>query len=354
MTDTPILITTGLRARVTEEDIEILKGVDLEIRPGEIHAIMGPNGSGKSTFAKVLAGHPGYEVTGGSAFFDGQDLLELETDERSRAGLFMAFQYPVAIPGVSIANFLRTALQARMGKGDDLDLFDFQDLLLERMEMLEMSPSFAERAVNDGFSGGEEEAQRNPSDGSAGPVPRRHGRDRFGPRHRRAQGRCARRKHPPEGAPGDGGAADHALPAGCSTTSSRTSFTSSWTGASSVPAAPKWRFVWKRAATASTRSCSPPSPPHDRGERLTQEVYHAHQRSCSGYRARRLQIPFHHRGRTRLPQRTRPEREGPCARSPRRRANRNGCSISASRRSPSTTPSRCPHGAAISPSWNRF
>ena len=155
MSDAPILNTAGLRARVTEEEMEILKGVDLAIRPGEIHAIMGPNGSGKSTLAKVLAGHPGYEVTGGSACFDGQDLLELETDERARAGVFMAFQYPVAIPGVSIANFLRTALQARMEDGEELDLFDFQDILLERMELLEMSPSFAERAVNDGFSGGE-------------------------------------------------------------------------------------------------------------------------------------------------------------------------------------------------------
>ena len=155
MSDAPILKTAGLRARVTEEELEILKGVDLAIRPGEIHAIMGPNGSGKSTLAKVLAGHPGYEVTGGSAFFDSQDLLELESDERARAGVFMAFQYPVAIPGVSIANFLRTALQARLEDGEELDLFDFQDILLERMELLEMSPSFAERSVNDGFSGGE-------------------------------------------------------------------------------------------------------------------------------------------------------------------------------------------------------
>ena len=155
MSDSPILKTDGLRAKVTEEETEILKGVDLAIHPGEIHAIMGPNGSGKSTLAKVLAGHPGYEATGGGAFFDGQDLLDLETDERARAGVFMAFQYPVAIPGVSIANFLRTALQARLDDGEELDLFDFQDILLERMELLEMSPSFAERAVNDGFSGGE-------------------------------------------------------------------------------------------------------------------------------------------------------------------------------------------------------
>ncbi len=155
MSDSPVLRTAGLRAKVADEEIEILKGVDLEIRPGEIHAVMGPNGSGKSTLAKVLSGHPGYEATGGGAFFEGRDLLELEPDERARAGVFMAFQYPLAIPGVSIANFLRTALQARLEDGDELDLFDFQDILLERMELLEMPPSFAERAVNDGFSGGE-------------------------------------------------------------------------------------------------------------------------------------------------------------------------------------------------------
>jgi Fe-S cluster assembly ATP-binding protein len=116
---------------------------------------MGPNGSGKSTLAKVLAGHPGYEVTGGEVRFRGEDVLELGPDERARRGMFLAFQYPVEIPGVSIANFLRTALQARLDEGEDLDLFDFQDRLLDRMELLEVDPSFAERPVNDGFSGGE-------------------------------------------------------------------------------------------------------------------------------------------------------------------------------------------------------
>jgi Fe-S cluster assembly ATP-binding protein len=125
------------------------------IRKGEVHAIMGPNGSGKSTLAKVIAGHPGYEVTEGSIEFDGKNVMELEPDERSRAGIFLAFQYPVEIPGVSIANFLRTALQARRGEGEDLDLFEFQDLLIERMNMLDMDISFAERHVNEGFSGGE-------------------------------------------------------------------------------------------------------------------------------------------------------------------------------------------------------
>jgi Fe-S cluster assembly ATP-binding protein len=155
MSDAPILKIAGLRAKVAEDELEILKGVDLALAKGEIHAIMGPNGSGKSTLAKVLAGHPGYEVTGGTVEFDGKDLLGLEPDERSRVGIFLAFQYPVDIPGVSIANFMRTAVQAHLPEGEELDLFDFQDMLLERMEMLEMEPAFAERHVNDGFSGGE-------------------------------------------------------------------------------------------------------------------------------------------------------------------------------------------------------
>jgi Fe-S cluster assembly ATP-binding protein len=155
MSDAPILKIEDLRAKVAEEELGILKGLDLEIAPGEIHAIMGPNASGKSTLAKVLAGHPGYEATGGKVTFAGQDLLELEPDERSLAGLFLAFQYPVDIPGVSIANFLRTAVQARQPEGEDVDIFEFAEHLTERMEMLDMDVSFAERHVNDGFSGGE-------------------------------------------------------------------------------------------------------------------------------------------------------------------------------------------------------
>ncbi|HEX7050372.1 MAG TPA: Fe-S cluster assembly ATPase SufC [Longimicrobiales bacterium] len=150
----PLLRVADLRAVVAEDGTEILRGVDLELKAGEIHAIMGPNGSGKSTLAKVLSGHPAYEVTGGSVTYRGEDLLALEPDERARAGVFLAFQYPVEIPGVSIANFLRLAVQAK-NPAEELDIFDFQELLLERMQLLEMDPSFAERAVNDGFSGGE-------------------------------------------------------------------------------------------------------------------------------------------------------------------------------------------------------
>jgi Fe-S cluster assembly ATP-binding protein len=150
-----ILKIEDLHVRVADEEgTEILKGLSLEIDAGEIHAVMGPNGSGKSTLAKVLAGHPGYEVTGGSVTFQGRDLLELEPDERAREGVFLAFQYPVEIPGVSIANFLRTAVQARRGD-EELDLFEFQQQLMDRMALLEMDTSFATRSVNAGFSGGE-------------------------------------------------------------------------------------------------------------------------------------------------------------------------------------------------------
>jgi len=155
MSDTPILRIRNLHAKVAEEGTEILHGLDLDIPAGEVHAIMGPNGSGKSTLAKVIAGHPEYEVTDGSVIFNGEDVLELEPDERSKAGLFLAFQYPVEIPGVSIANFLRTAMQAHLPDGEEVDLFDFQDELVERMKLLKMDPTFAERPVNDGFSGGE-------------------------------------------------------------------------------------------------------------------------------------------------------------------------------------------------------
>ena len=155
MSNAPVLEIRGLSAKVADEEVSILNNLDLTLESGQIHAIMGPNGSGKSTLAKVLAGHPSYQVTGGEVLYLGQPILEMEPDERALAGIFLAFQYPVEIPGVSIANFLRTALQARLGRGEELDLFDFQDQLLESMKLLEVEPSFAERPVNDGFSGGE-------------------------------------------------------------------------------------------------------------------------------------------------------------------------------------------------------
>jgi len=132
---------------------EILKGFDLTIREGELHALMGPNGSGKSTLAKVIAGHPAYAVTDGSITYRGEDLLAMEVDERARKGLFMAFQYPSEIPGVSIAQFLRQAIIARTGK--EVGVLDFYDQLKDAMKLLEVEEKFAERFVNEGFSGGE-------------------------------------------------------------------------------------------------------------------------------------------------------------------------------------------------------
>ena len=149
----PLLKITNLHAEIAEDGTEILKGLDLTLNAGEIHAIMGPNGSGKSTLSKVISGHPAYEVTDGEILFQGESVLDMEPDERARAGIFLAFQYPVEIPGVSVANFMRTALSAK--RGEEVDIFDFQDELETRMGMLEMDPVFATRSVNDGFSGGE-------------------------------------------------------------------------------------------------------------------------------------------------------------------------------------------------------
>ncbi|MEP0813099.1 MAG: Fe-S cluster assembly ATPase SufC [bacterium] len=132
---------------------EILRGVNLSVMPGEIHAIMGPNGSGKSTLAKILAGDPAYEVTSGEVLYKGSDLFEMEVDERSRAGIFMAFQYPSEIPGVTIQSFLRTALNARLES--EISALKFYGLLKDKLKMLELDESFANRYLNDGFSGGE-------------------------------------------------------------------------------------------------------------------------------------------------------------------------------------------------------
>jgi Fe-S cluster assembly ATP-binding protein len=155
MTSKIILKVSGLTASVAV--VPILKGIELTIRAGEVHAIMGPNGSGKSTLAKVLAGHPSYEVTGGEVRFEGGDLFALQPEERARAGLFLGFQYPIEVPGVSNAAFLRLAyntVQGARGR-DELDPLEFDDFVQDKLKLLEIDPAFLERSVNEGFSGGE-------------------------------------------------------------------------------------------------------------------------------------------------------------------------------------------------------
>lgn len=157
----PILTVRNLTASV--DDTPILKGVNLEIKAGEIHAIMGRNGSGKSTFSKVLTGHPEYEVTGGEIIYQGENLLEKEPEERALAGIFLAFQYPLEIPGVSNLDFLRVAYNARrkhLGL-EELDAFDFEDLVEEKLEVVKMNSSFLQRSLNEGFSGGEKNVTKS-------------------------------------------------------------------------------------------------------------------------------------------------------------------------------------------------
>jgi Fe-S cluster assembly ATP-binding protein len=151
----PLLDISGLRATVGDK--EILRGIDLTVMPGEVHAVMGPNGSGKSTLAQVLAGNPAYEVTAGEVIYNGENLLELEPEERAQRGLFLAFQYPVEIPGVSNAYFLRAAYnEIRKARGEEeVDPLEFAELMDERLEMMGMDASLLNRSVNTGFSGGE-------------------------------------------------------------------------------------------------------------------------------------------------------------------------------------------------------
>src|SRR6476646_8918921 len=149
----PQLEIKNLRVAIGES--EIIRDLSLSVGLGEMHAIMGPNGSGKSTLAKVIAGHPDYKVTSGGVFMDGENLLELEPDERARRGIFMAFQYPSEVPGVTIANFLRAAVQSRLPDGEELEATDYYARLYEKMELLGMDRSFTSRSVNEGFSGGE-------------------------------------------------------------------------------------------------------------------------------------------------------------------------------------------------------
>jgi len=150
---TPVFKIEGLRVKV--ENKKIVRGLDLEIRGGEIHAIMGPNGTGKSTLASALMGHPTYDVTDGTVTLDGQDVLEMSVDERARAGMFLAMQYPAEVSGVSNANFLRTAVNARLGEGNEIPVLKFHRQLQSQMNQLNIDASFAERYLNEGFSGGE-------------------------------------------------------------------------------------------------------------------------------------------------------------------------------------------------------
>lgn len=153
MSNSPNFVIDGLKASIDGK--EILKGVQLKVSGGEIHAIMGPNGTGKSTLASALMGHPRYEITEGSVTLNGEDVLEMEVDERARAGMFLAMQYPSEIPGVTNADFMRSAINAQRGEGNEISLIKFIRLMEKQMKALEMDPQFMHRYLNEGFSGGE-------------------------------------------------------------------------------------------------------------------------------------------------------------------------------------------------------
>jgi Fe-S cluster assembly ATP-binding protein len=178
---------------------------------GEVHAIMGPNGSGKSTLAKAIGGHPDYTITGGDVLIDGEVILELEPDERSRKGLFPRVPVPDGNPGVSIANFLRAALQARLAEGEELDATEYYKRLYEKMDLLKIDRKFTARSVNEGFSGGEKKRNEILQMAMLEPKYRAPGRDRLRPRHRRPQDRLRRRQ--PAARPGPRHPPHHPLPA---------------------------------------------------------------------------------------------------------------------------------------------
>ena len=204
-----------LHVAIGETKEVILRGVTLTIRQGEVHALMGPNGSGKSTLANVLMGNPAYEVISGSVYFDGEDLLEMAPDERSRAGLFLAFQYPVSIPGVTVANFLRQALSARMKAADPeskgMPVPQFIRMLRRKMNDLNMGSQFRRPLPERGLQRWRKETRGNPAAGDAGAERGGAGRDGLRPGHRRLAYRG--RRGQPLARPGTGRAGHHALPA---------------------------------------------------------------------------------------------------------------------------------------------
>ena len=210
----PFLEIENLHARVAAPGgREILKGVNLMIDAGEVHAIMGKNGSGKSTLVQVLAGRETYEVTAGSVRYDGKDLLELSAEERAREGVFLAFQYPVEIPGVSTSYFLKAAVNAvRKHHGQpEIDTVEFLKLVKEKMALLKMDQSFMNRAVNEGFSGGEKKRNEIFQMAVCDPRAGADGRDGFGAGYRCAEGRLARGEQSSRAGSGDSGG--DALPA---------------------------------------------------------------------------------------------------------------------------------------------
>jgi Fe-S cluster assembly ATP-binding protein len=206
-----ILSVRDLTAEI--DGTPILKGVNLEVRAGEIHAIMGPNGSGKSTFSKILAGHPDYRVTGGEILYLGQDLLAMEPEERAWAGIFLAFQYPIEIPGVSNLDFLRAAYNARQKYRDqpEMDPLEFDDFVRQKLELVKMDPAFLERPVNEGFSGGEKKRNEILQMAVLEPTLAIFGRDGLWPRHRRAAHCCP--GHQPASWPREGHTPHYPLPA---------------------------------------------------------------------------------------------------------------------------------------------